>query len=86
MNYQERGKIIEAMRLKEPHTPSEVAEWCHGQVCGVGNVGAKVWIDVPTKTGVVRVDYGDYVIRGKGGDFYPCESDVFDRLYGNMND
>lgn len=31
--------------------------------------------------GTMRVDYGDYIIKGVKGEFYPCKSDIFLATY-----
>lgn len=73
------GKL--AVRLMEPNKPEEVAKWCNGRVCGVGDVGAKVWIEIDTLEGVMRADYGDWIVRGLKGEHYPCKPDIFYQTY-----
>ena len=36
---------------------------------------------VDTLEGHMRVDVGDYVIRGVKGEFYPCKPDIFEATY-----
>lgn len=79
--FRKKPVVIEAMRLMEPNTPDEVAGWCHGKVCSVGAVGENVWIDVNTLEGTMRADYGDWIIRGVRGEFYPCKPDIFELTY-----
>jgi hypothetical protein len=73
--------VVEAMELKEPNIPFDVAYWCKGKVCGVGSVGAKVWIEIQTLEGVMKANYGDYIIKGVSGEFYPCKPDIFLATY-----
>jgi hypothetical protein len=40
---------------------------------------AAIYID--TLEGTMRADIGDWVIRGVGGEFYPCKPDIFDATY-----
>ena len=47
-----------------------------------------VWIDpehgnfmIRTLEGDMRVEYGDWVIRGVAGEFYPCKPDIFNQTY-----
>jgi hypothetical protein len=79
--YRKKPVVIEAVLLQEPNNPDNVASWCGGKVCGVGAVGEKVWIEIPTLEGVMRADYGDYVIKGVKGEFYPCKPDIFQSTY-----
>lgn len=34
-----------------------------------------------TLEGTLKVDIGDYIIKGVKGEFYPCKPDVFERTY-----
>ena len=72
---------VEAMLLEEPTTPGDVAAWCGGKVCGVGDVSAKVWIEIPTLEKVMKAQYGDFIIKGVRGEFYPCKPDIFRETY-----
>ena len=38
-------------------------------------------IAIDTLEGTMRVDYGDYIIKGVKGEFYPCKSDIFLATY-----
>ena len=38
-------------------------------------------IAIDTLEGTMRVDYGDYIIKGIQGGFYPCEPDIFLATY-----
>jgi hypothetical protein len=79
--YQKKPVVIEAVLLEEPNDPLEIASWCKGNIRGVGNVGSKVWIEIPTLEGVMRANYGDYIIKGVQGEFYPCKPDIFEATY-----
>lgn len=80
-NYRKKPVEIQAVKLEMPTTPSEIAEWCGGNVCGVGAVGEKVWIEIPTLEGIMKASYGDYIIKGLVGEFYPCKPDIFQQTY-----
>jgi hypothetical protein len=36
---------------------------------------------IATLDGEVTANNGDWIIRGVGGDFYPCQSDAFEATY-----
>lgn len=38
-------------------------------------------IAIDTLEGTMRVDYGDYIIKGIQGEFYPCKPDIFEQTY-----
>lgn len=53
-----------------------------------GNKDKGVWIDpatgefmIRTLEGDMRVAYGDWIIRGVQGEFYPCKPDIFKQTY-----
>lgn len=82
MKYRKKPVVIEAIRLEEPNVPEDIIWFCpSAKVCGVGSVGEKVWIEIPTLEGVMRADYGDYIIRGVKGEYYPCKPDIFEMTY-----
>lgn len=37
--------------------------------------------NIRTLEGVMKVDIGDYVIKGVKGEFYPCKPDIFEMTY-----
>ncbi len=82
MKYRKKPVVIEAIRLIESEcTPQEAAAWCGGKAAGVGDLSAKQWIEIATLEGVMRADYGDYIIKGVSGEFYPCKPDIFALTY-----
>jgi len=38
-------------------------------------------IAIDTLEGTMRVDYGDYIIKGVQGELYPCKPDIFLATY-----
>ena len=36
---------------------------------------------INTLKGTVRVNEGDWIIKGVHGEFYPCKSDIFEETY-----
>lgn len=45
-----------------------------------------VGIAIDTLEGTMRVDYGDYIIKGVKGEFYPCKPDIFKQTYDEIID
>ena len=43
--------------------------------------GSLRWAEIETLEGTMRANYGDWIIKGIKGEFYPCKPDVFMRLY-----
>lgn len=80
--YRKKPVIIEAIQLLLPNTPDMVLSFCPmAKMCGVGAVGEKIWMEIPTLEGTMRADYGDYIIKGIKGEFYPCKPDIFEASY-----
>lgn len=52
----------------------QVAEWCGGQQTDEGVV-------IHTLEGDHLGQYGDWIIKGVAGEFYPCKPDIFDQTY-----
>jgi hypothetical protein len=36
---------------------------------------------IHTLEGPMRAEFGDMIIRGVNGEFYPCKPDIFDKTY-----
>lgn len=41
-------------------------------------------IRVHTLEGTMIADKGDYIIKGLGGEFYPCKPDIFNQSYSEI--
>ena len=39
------------------------------------------YCEIKTLEGVMRGDYGDYIIKGVKGEIYPCKPDIFEMTY-----
>ena len=78
--------VIEAMQLLLPYSPDDITDWCGGKICGVGNPNEKVWIEIETLEGIMRASYGDFIIKGIQGEFYPCKPDIFAATYEEVTD
>lgn len=42
-------------------------------------------IAIDTLEGTMRVDYGDYIIKGVQGELYPCKPDIFLKTYEEVD-
>lgn len=40
---------------------------------------------IRTLEGDMRATYGDYIIQGVAGEFYPCKPDIFQKTYEEAN-
>lgn len=81
MKYKKIPVVVEARKLELPELPQNIASWCGGYVGGSSDVGEFTWIEIPTLEGIMRANYGDYIIKGVKGEFYPCKPDIFELTY-----
>ena len=43
-------------------------------------------LHIKTLEGLMRADYGDFIIRGVQNEFYPCKPDIFEETYEALED
>lgn len=43
-------------------------------------------MDIKTLEGVMKADFGDWIIKGVKGEFYPCKPDIFKMTYEVVTD
>lgn len=82
--FRKKPITIEARRLIEPASPHDIADWCNGKACGLlaeVHPHNRPWIEIETLEGVMQALYGDWIIKGVNGEFYPCKDDVFQKTY-----
>lgn len=46
--------------------------------------GFEMWIE--TLEGKMAASYGDWIIKGVNGEFYPCKPDIFEKTYELVNE
>ncbi|MEZ7724301.1 MULTISPECIES: hypothetical protein [Fusobacterium] len=39
------------------------------------------YIEIETLEGIMKASFGDYIIKGVKGEFYPCKPDIFQVTY-----
>lgn len=75
MKYRKKPVIVEARQYTRIGLDAErVAEWCGGEQTNDG-------CEVQTQHGTALARYGDWIIKGVNGEFYPCRPDVFRETY-----
>jgi len=82
--FRKKPVVIEARAVldRNGQSPESIAAWCGG--CVVNNFGhpsGKVAIQINTLEGAMTAQYGDWIIRGVQGEFYPCKPDIFAATY-----
>ena len=74
---------VDAMLLNE-NSQSEIVRWCHEGCPPEMNSIAKADCNgllIRTLEGEMRATFGDYIIKGVKGEFYPCKPDIFKATY-----
>jgi hypothetical protein len=86
--YRKKPVVIEAFRYGIDNRP----DWFNDKVTAneiVTYLGYDIMKDRPsdfyceikTLEGIMRGEYGDYIIQGVKGEIYPCKPDIFEMTY-----
>lgn len=76
--FRKRPVVVEAVRYTGWSYGPQIAQWCGGVWHKVEGVPfGEEWIDIPTLEGTMRVDVGNWVVRGTRGEFYPVKDAPF---------
>ena len=83
--YRKKPVVIEAVRFHEDAgmEPTEISQWCGGKVVSwaMSEASEDLLLEIPTLEGTMTATYGDYIIKGVQGEFYPCKPDIFAKTY-----
>ena len=71
--YRKKPVVIEAVELTVENAVDLIRE--HGFTWG------DCGLQIDTLEGVMQATYGDYIIKGVQGGFYPCKPDIFHATY-----
>jgi hypothetical protein len=95
--YRKRPVVVEARQFTN-RDHLGLAKWCGGSV--YGSLGGS-WVEltegdvsggwpyelrIPTLEGVMVASFGDWIIKGVQGEFYPCKPDIFEATYEKIED
>lgn len=92
--YQKRPVVVSAVKTTHYYDDAtfekfmgnlqEVLDWINqngGKATLEGDPSGDFGIEIETLEGTMYVGYGDYVIQGIEGEFYPCKPAIFERTY-----
>ncbi|ANA85382.1 hypothetical protein SEA_PHLOP_78 [Gordonia phage Phlop] len=87
--YRKKPVEIVALQLTRDNV-ADVEEFIHGKatethIPGPGR-GLTAGLKIETLEGTMLAAWGDYVIRGVQGEFYPCKPDIFAETYDDPED
>ncbi len=94
MRYRKKPVVIEAMQLPVGGMDSGMEHQTEimGWMVGAGMMPKEhVSIDedgwhMETLEGTMLASWGDFIIKGIEGEFYPCKPDIFDKTYDPVVD
>lgn len=83
MKFRKKPVVIEARRFDVTRLTEQeaLAAWCGGLLRGYKLDAVDREIEIPTLEGDMRANFGDWIISGVKGDFYPCKPDIFEATY-----
>lgn len=84
--YRKKPVTIDARQIPDPRDGLKsqermdaLAAWCDGEIKDDAVDGFCLMIATPE--GRMKGRPGDWLIRGVGGEFYPCKPDIFAKTY-----
>lgn len=82
-SWRKKPIVVDAVQVTKDNW-SEVKNWCAGK--DWRNNRRTLEIDyivftIQTLEGNMAVQWGDYIIQGVKGEFYPCKPDIFKKTY-----
>jgi hypothetical protein len=78
MQFRKKPVVIEAVQFNESRESlHEIFRFAGSHVRNV----TYGYLEIPTLEGAMRVSFGDWIIKGVKGEFYPCKPDIFAETY-----
>lgn len=82
--YRQKPVIVEAMQFNKAEDYYDIREWSNSTMSKPYSYTFhidKYSIGVETLEGRMVALFGDYIVRGVNGEFYPCKPDIFEQTY-----
>lgn len=80
MRYRKKPIVVEAIQLQLENF-EETKAWCNGKTWSLPPMRAVTGLSIETLEGNMAAYFGDWIIKGVKGEFYPCKPDVFEATY-----
>ena len=77
--YRKKLVVIEAVRLEKGS--GDTINLFMGNKVDWEYRGGELYLKIKTIKGTMIANYGDYIIKGVKGEFYPCKPDIFEQTY-----
>ena len=86
-HFRKKPVVIEARLFNQQliNEQEELADWCRGRLRGITLDPEQRVIQIDTLEGEIEASYGDWIIKGVKGEFYPCKPDIFEMTYEKVD-
>ena len=78
--YRKKPVLIEAVQLSLDNLEPTM-EWCGGTHWSRPPMREVTGLQIKTLEGTMCAGWGDWIIKGIQGEFYPCKPDIFEATY-----
>lgn len=78
--FQKKPIAVEAFKLT-PDSMKHVLSWCGGEPHSSEPKRGITGISINTLEGTMVAVWGDWIIKGIKGEFYPCKLEIFEATY-----
>ena len=83
--YRKKPVEIEAVLLNTDTVMDVLGFLCPELMCVdhslLNTIREREYITIKTLEEEMRASFGDYIIKGVAGEFYPCRADIFEQTY-----
>lgn len=80
LHYRKKPIVIKAMQLNFSNR-DKILDFAKGHITLSWRDGYLEGAYVQTLEGYMYASYGDYIIRGVDGEYYPCKPGIFEKTY-----
>lgn len=88
MKYKKKPVIIEAIQLLNNNSSiEECLKFIYNVFItddDIETIKNDKHIRIQTLEGDMKASFGDYIIKGVNGEFYPCKPDIFEKTYESI--
>jgi hypothetical protein len=86
--FRKKPVVIEAKLFNQVtiYEQEMLADWCKGKLRGYQLPADNRVIQIDTLEGEIEASWGDWIIKGVKGEFYPCKPDIFEMTYERVED
>ena len=83
--YRKKPVVIEAIKLTKDSLEECLEFLSVESAGGIAQIFSQ-GLNIKTLEGIMHANYGDYIIKGVHGEYYPCKPDIFKETYEEVND